>query len=147
MQILTAPNYIYLPKNTRKLFLAGGISGCGDWQQDVIKSLDDENIFILNPRRKGSINRKDLIISREQVAWEHFYLREATEIMFWFPDSSICPIALFELGGALERDQFIYVGCDPNYDRIVDLKIQIELSKKPIKLVHSLKEIINQIRA
>jgi hypothetical protein len=147
IQVLTAVAHGDYPKNKRKLFLAGGISNCPDWQQEVIKELQDENIVVFNPRRPIIIDRKNLKVSREQIAWEHYYLREATEVLFWFPNTSVCPIALFELGGCLERNQVVYVGCDVNYDRIVDLVIQIEMSKRPIKLVHSIKDLLKQVKA
>ncbi len=146
MITITAPHYSLV--QGRSLFLAGGISGCGDWHQDVIAACKDAPITILNPRRPGTMNRKDVELSRQQIAWEHTYLRLASEVLFWFPDTSVCPIALFELGGALERrGQFkrLYVGCAEGYDRIVDLQVQLELAKFKGELVHSVNGLVKQV--
>jgi hypothetical protein len=159
MKALIAPNKELLPYTVRTLFLAGGISNCGDWQSYVIEKLDNLNIFIINPRREGSIDRKDMVISTEQIKWEEHYLREAKEVLFWFPKTSVCPIALFELGKALGRQtcwdaccgclynhQSIYIGCDPEYDRIVDVKIQVSLVNPEIKIASSIDELIEQVK-
>lgn len=33
------------------LFLAGGITGCPDWQQELVQLLRDADLILLNPRR------------------------------------------------------------------------------------------------
>src|SRR5438046_7969712 len=120
----------WLPANyffARKIFLAGGISNCLNWQSLFTYVLEPQpdTLVLINPRRDEDIDRTDRVVSEEQISWEYVRLRQANEIVFWFPDSSVCPIALFELGGALERNQRVYVGCSTKYDRIVDLEIQI----------------------
>ena len=37
----------------KSLFLAGGITGCPDWQKEMIHLLNDEPILIYSPRRKN----------------------------------------------------------------------------------------------
>ena len=54
--IIEAPNEVYSIKNNNnfKLFLAGGITNCELWQNDIIKLLKDkEELTIYNPRRKN----------------------------------------------------------------------------------------------
>jgi len=35
----------------RSVFLAGGITGCEDWQDEIVEMLKDTNFVLLNPRR------------------------------------------------------------------------------------------------
>lgn len=139
MIVYTAPSVPSFYQTRDMLFLAGGISGCGDWHADAINALSDLNLTIFNPRRPGTIDRKDKVVSELQIKWERTHLMASTHILFWFPNTSVCPIALFELGGALERKvgcgvgsprHKVYVGCEPDYDRIVDLEIQLPLIGK-----------------
>lgn len=79
--------------NGRSLFLAGGITGCPDWQSKLIDLLKNEDVVILNPRRKDfPINDPKAI--EKQIVWEYNHLKKANAISFWFPKESICPIAL-----------------------------------------------------
>ena len=57
MKVITAPEY-YSPKNNELcVFLAGGITNCDDWQQEVIyylKHIPEEKtdrLVVFNPRR------------------------------------------------------------------------------------------------
>src|SRR5437868_6025694 len=81
------------------VFLAGGITGCPDWQADVIKMLADTNLTLLSPRRRRypMLNPEDAA-AEEQITWEFRHLRLASAIVFWFPCETLCPIALYELG-------------------------------------------------
>jgi hypothetical protein len=80
------------------LFLAGGISGTFDWQADVVAGLADLPLVLLNPRRRNfPIN--DPTAAPTQIEWEFHHLRRATAVLFWFPSETLCPIALYELGG------------------------------------------------
>lgn len=152
MKLITAPNQLPMKDyGDRTLFLAGGISGCGDWQRDIIEVLKKEDITILNPRREGTIDRKDAKISGEQITWERWHLINAKEILFWFPPSSVCPIALFELGGALERQtdavrQNIYLGIHPSYDRKLDIEIQIKNISPHVKISKSLDHLALRVK-
>ena len=53
--IIESPNEVYSLENNenKKLFLAGGITDCPDWQSVVIDKVKDiPNLTIYNPRRK-----------------------------------------------------------------------------------------------
>lgn len=76
---------------------------------------------VLDPRRKPWPKGGDM---GEQVRWEHDHLRKATVVLFWFPNTSICPIALFELGSMWERGARVVVGCEPGYARHADIYAQ-----------------------
>ena len=118
------------------LFLAGGITNCANWQEIVSNSLSDiENLVILNPRRK-IFEGKNLDI--EQITWEHNALNISTHICFWFSKETVCPITLFELGKILglnhnkTKRQRITIGCDKDYCRKEDVKIQFKLMDSAI---------------
>ena len=120
------------------LFLGGGISNCKDWQSKLVEKLKDYNVTIYNPRRKDfDINNPK--VSEEQIKWEHKYLHESNILVFYFAQETLCPITLFELGAALERNiytttkQDIIVYCEPEYSRKFDVELQIKLAMKNAK--------------
>lgn len=54
------------------VFLAGGITGCQDWQAQMIAALKNLDVVLLNPRR--AIWADDPKELRRQIAWERKYL-------------------------------------------------------------------------
>jgi len=126
------------------IFLAGGISGCPDWQTEIIDKFVDRDIqgyvpdiLLFNPRRE-EFDLSDATQTEIQIKWEFDHLRTADIVLFWFPKDSLCPIALFELGvelGKRQSDTYkgLFVGCDPEYPRKQDIVIQYDLvSGSPI---------------
>ena len=141
-------NYIEAPdeftgKET-SLFLAGGITRCPDWQQEVVKALKYEPITLLNPRRKN-FPIGDSTASLEQIKWEHRHLRKASAISFWFPHETLCPIVLYELGAWSMTDKPIFVGVHPDYRRRVDVEIQTSLVRPEVKICYSIQDLVGQI--
>ena len=69
------------------IFMAGGITNCPDWQNEIMWILDGmgmDNLVLLNPRRKNfPIGDPDA--SYDQIKWEFDNLRAADAILFWFP--------------------------------------------------------------
>ena len=60
MRVVTAPNKANLQPYEICCFLAGGITGCKDWQNEVIKELENfdkisnrqlDKLVVFNPRR------------------------------------------------------------------------------------------------
>lgn len=128
----------------KAIFLAGGISNCPDWQAEIVELLKPSTWTILNPRRHNfPIHDPDA--SLKQIEWEHKHLRVAHTILFWFPQESICPIALYELGAWSMTDKPIFIGMHPNYPRRQDVEIQTKLVRPEIKIVYSLEELAQQI--
>lgn len=128
------------------VFLAGGITGCPDWQQDVRLTLADTSLVLLNPRRED-FPIHDPNAAREQITWEHEHLRSANAILFWFPCETICPIVLYELGAwSMSRKQ-LFVGVHPDYQRRQDVEIQTQLARPDVRVVYSLTELGEQVRA
>src|SRR6266508_3905950 len=112
------------------LFLAGGITGCPDWQAQAVHLLRTAGVdwVILNPRRPRHpvspvANRT---VAAEQTAWEYKHLRAAQAILFWFPPSaSAQPIALYELGACVAGGKPLAVGAAPSYPRRLDVILQL----------------------
>lgn len=131
------------PKFT-SVFLAGGITGCQNWQSEVVNKLKGLDIAIFNPRRKN-FPIHDPNASYEQIKWEFNRLREADILSFWFSKGSLNPIVLFEYGSALERKEAIVVGIDPDYERKRDVEIQTLLIRPKLKIVSSIGDLSKEI--
>lgn len=127
------------------LFLAGGITNCPDWQEQVINNLHDCDVTVFNPRRK-EFDINDPSATEIQIAWEYKKLREATAILFWFPKETLCPIVLFELGAHLGRDIPLFIGCQQDYARIKDVQIQSRLVRPSIHVFIGLVWLIDRVR-
>ncbi|MBY0456554.1 MAG: nucleoside 2-deoxyribosyltransferase domain-containing protein [Gemmataceae bacterium] len=127
------------------VFLAGGISGTFDWQTAVVEQLAHLPITLLNPRRKN-FPMDDPAVAEEQIGWEFRHLRRATAVLFWFPPETLCPIALFELGGrVLVPHQALFVGTDPNYARRLDVEVQLRLARPEVRVASSVNELAEQV--
>jgi len=124
------------------LFLAGGITGCPDWQSGTIPQLSDLDIAIFNPRRPGFPLNK----SFEQIEWEYQHLRKATVISFWFCAEGLNAISLYELGAWSMTTKPILVGVHPHFHRRIDVEIQTRLTRPDVRVVSTLPDLIQQIR-
>jgi hypothetical protein len=128
------------------LFLAGGISGTVDWQAEIAHRLADLPLVILNPRRKN-FPISDPAAAQAQIEWEFRHIRRATAVLFWFPPETLCPIALFELGGrSLVREQPLFVGTHPQYQRRLDVVVQLQLARSEVRVVSDLPALAEQVR-
>lgn len=130
------------------IFLAGGISNCPLWQEELKKMLSDEffgNLIIFNPRRANAFDFDKE--SEFQIKWEYNYLKQSDLVSFWFPKESVCPITLLELGTCLkDLKKRVFVGCHPEYTRKTDLLIQTSLYRPEIKITHDLGSLFLQIK-
>lgn len=146
--IIECPNEVYSLENERnkKVFLAGGITDCPDWQTELLGMLEHVNgITIYNPRRlEFDITNKS--IQEEQVTWEYVKLRQATVMSFWFSSGSYNPISLYELGmWGTSRNIPLVVGIDPDYIKKSDVIEQVALARPDVKIVFSLEDLSNEI--
>jgi hypothetical protein len=144
-KVIEAPNE-YANTNIKSLFLAGGITNCHDWQQDLIKYFEQvDELIIYNPRRKN-FPIDDPGASLIQITWEYDYLKTCDILSFWFARGSLNPIVLYELGRwGNSSDRPIVVGLDPEYERKQDVIIQTKLSRPEIVIVYSLEQLALQI--
>jgi hypothetical protein len=53
MIYIECPENYNVAKDELSLFIAGGITGCEDWQEQFVRMLKDDKIVLLNPRRKS----------------------------------------------------------------------------------------------
>lgn len=114
------------------VFLAGGITNCPNWQTQVCNRLRNHEITVFNPRRESFSMGNPAEASR-QVWWEFYKLHRADLVSFWFSEGSLNPLALFELGAALERhNQMVLVGASPRYERRADVIYQTFLHRPNI---------------
>ena len=134
-----------LEGNEKSLFIAGGISGCDNWQEEFINSLKDTDLTILNPRR-NSFKADNLDIEEEQISWEFNHLKKVSAVSFWFPKETLCPITLYELGKQSVLSKPLFVGVHPEYKRKRDIEIQTRLIRPEIKIVYSLSDLVQQVR-
>lgn len=146
--IIEATNEIYSVENVHniKLFLAGGITNCPDWQSVLIDDLKEiPNLTIYNPRRKNfPIN--DPSATEAQITWEYAQLLNADIIIYWFSRGSLNPIVLFELGRyGLSSQVPMIIGIDPEYERKSDVLYQTKLSRPEVPIVESLEEMSEEI--
>jgi len=134
----------------RRVFLAGGIRGCPDWQNEFIEIFNKlhseycSSVLLINPRREGDL-AKDGEDALAQIKWEKYYLDESTVKLFWFPAETLCPITLFELGKYSRMDYKLVVGCDEDYQRKFDVKVQLELERGYTHISSNLEKLANQL--
>jgi hypothetical protein len=147
-QIVEATNEVYNIQKlqSKKVFLAGGITNCPDWQSELIEKIKYyDNAVIYNPRRKN-FPMDNPNASEEQIAWEYEHLRDADMIIFWFAKGSLNPIVLYELGRwGNSSNKKIVVGGDPEYERRKDVSIQTLLSRPDTTFVSTIDEMADEI--
>jgi hypothetical protein len=143
-QIITAPDTA-APIYRTRAFLAGGITGCPDWQADLLTMLRRESGLTLYNPRQADFDVRNPDAADAQIEWEHGRLREANVVSFWFPSETLCPITLYELGKLTERGTPLVVGCHPNYARLTDVVKQTALDRPEVEVVYTLREVAVQI--
>jgi len=134
------------------VFMAGGITNCVDWQQELRGLLERvTDGTLINPRR-ADFPIGDPDAAAEQIEWEHRALWNSDVVSMWFDCGSIQPICMFELGAHLSRFKLsspplskMVIGVHPDYERKQDVHIQTELIvdsmlSPAIELVSSLEE-------
>jgi hypothetical protein len=144
MNYVECPDVYERKEGEKSLFLAGGISGCRVWQKDMADLLKEEDLVVINPRRRH-FDINDPQMEYDQIKWEYEHLGKSDSVSFWFPKETLCPITLYELGKIVMSDKPLFVGCDPQYERRRDVEIQLGLSRPEVKIVYSLNELAKQI--
>lgn len=145
MRYLESPDKIEPFDTQTRLFLAGGITNCPDWQQEMRELLADTTLTLLNPRR-ANFPIGDPSAAQVQIEWEFDMLRAADGIMFWFPQETICPIVLYELGAWSMSDKPIFVGVHPSYERRQDVEIQTKLVRPEVEIAYSIADLSEKVK-
>lgn len=138
MKIITAPEKLEFGyRGYTKVFLAGGITGCTDWQQEVIGYLKEKpetsTLMVANPRRKVWNPNADENEIRNQILWEADWIKYCDIFSMYFAGGeSMQPICMYELGRTLcvreDVPQSLLINCGPGYARELDVKIQSDLA-------------------
>lgn len=142
MIYVEAPNKVEVSK--KSIFLAGGITGCPDWQKELVEKLKDLDIVIYNPRR-AKFDTSDPSASKIQIEWEHEMLKKADVISFWFCKEEIQPITLYELGAHTKTSKPLIIGMDKGYKRRSDVETQTKLERPDMEFVYSLNDLSDRI--
>ncbi len=125
--------------------MAGGITGCPDWQQDIRRMLDDlPGVVLLNPRQ-ADFPIEDPSAAAAQIKWEFDHFLMAGAAMFWFPKETLCPIVLYELGMWAPTMARVWIGIHPEYCRRQDVEMQTDLRGLEVEIVYSLEALAGQI--
>lgn len=147
MKVITAPEPFDSDDRDVKVFLAGGITNCPDWQSQVIAEAQKyekkhgggtlEHLVLFNPRRQN-FPIDDPNAAEEQIKWEYYWLQRMDIFsMFFTSGKSDQPICMYELGRNLARmmerytcdyDKRIVISVSPDYNRFKDVKIQVGLA-------------------
>lgn len=137
-------NYNEKQHSGNAIFLAGGITDCPDWQQEMASLLKDTDLVLLNPRR-ANFPIHDPNAAREQIMWEHRHLNASCAVSFWFSPETLNPIVLYELGTWSKSGKPIFVGVHPDYKRRQDVEIQTALERPEVEIVYSLQDLASQL--
>lgn len=147
--VVEAPNEEYSIQNETvnvKVFMAGGITNCPDWQTEFISHFEDiDYITLYNPRR-ANFDVTDPAASEKQIVWEHRHLDEADVIIYWFSRGSLNPIVLYELGKHINTDKSILIGVDPDYERKYDVEVQSKLVGYQDNFYSSVKDLAEALK-
>jgi len=172
---IEAPKFPSVPAWHKSLFMAGGITGCPDWQQEFRSLLhaqgECKNLTLLNPRREN-FPIDDPNAADEQIKWEFDAMVLSDAISFWFCEDTIQPIVLFELGRwstpchpilfadppthqhipgepsvvkIKNQPKRIFVGVDRNYARRQDVEVQLGLIRPDLEIVYNLDLLADQV--
>lgn len=139
MRVITAPEDLTVNPNEISCFLAGGITNCPEWQDEVISMLKDEdNLVLFNPRRKN-FPIHDPNASEEQIKWEFRALSNCDIFSMYFcAGESDQPICMYELGRNLAIRQLrkkldnVIITVEPEYKREADVYIQTDLVSRKL---------------
>ena len=145
MKIITAPE-IYNDNNSIKCFLAGGITNCPNWQEEVIKNIEEyaldikidlKYLNIYNPRR-NNFPISNPKAAEEQIKWEFNYLEKCDIFSIYFCNApSDQPICMYELGRNISEKMSEYmatwnhriiISIEKGYKREQDVIIQTKLA-------------------
>ena len=172
MQYIECPRLPMIPAYHKTLFMAGGITGCPDWQRDLrnLLFMQCPKLSVCNPRR-DNFPIDDPNAVKEQINWEFDAMMMADAISFWFSKETLQPIVMFELGRwstpchpILYADppsspnpgqtsvvkiknipKKIFVGVQCDYPRRKDVEVQLELIRPDLEIVYRLDLLAGQI--
>ncbi len=146
----------YYDGSAPTVFLAGGITGTPNWQQEARSLLEGIPGVVVNPRREN-FPLHDPNAHRDQVGWEHDHLEAASVVAFWYPqgDPPACgisqhetsqPITFYELGKLIGSGKPLAVGADPNGLRRRDVVEQLRHDRPDLTVHDTLEDTMAEAR-
>ena len=145
MRYIKCPNMLFHGFNEFSLFMAGGITNCPDWQASLMALLSNEGPLVLVDPRRVNFDTNDPDMSNAQIEWEHIHLEGCHGVSFWFPEETLCPITLYELGKIAAGSKPMFVGTHPNYQRRFDVIKQLKLIRPEVHVTDSLYDLAKAI--
>lgn len=143
MEVITAPERYEESYDNReiKVFLAGGITNCPNWQKEVINHIVGDadqslldRLVIFNPRR-DDFPIDDPTAAVEQITWEYKYINRCDLFTMYFCEKEIQPICLYELGKWVGKydDLRLIVTASEKYPRLTDIDVQTKaITSRPV---------------
>ena len=142
IRVITAPDNYELKRDDITCFLAGGITGCYDWQKKVLDHMEKlyekgnsttkealDHLVIFNPRREN-FPIDNPAAANEQIEWEFNRLNKCNIFSIYFPTSdSDQPICMYELGRYVNEKTWLH-GTGKNSDLYKHLVITVEVGYK-----------------
>lgn len=155
MKLIEAPQAIPMEdmsKNKKMIFLGGSIEmgKAEDWQKVFAESFsDDENIVILNPRRRDwdaswAQDPTPGTKFHEQVSWELLSQELSDIIVYNFLPDTTSPITLLELGLFAQHWGNVVVCCPKEYFRYGNVKIVCDRNDVPC--VSTMAELVKLVK-
>ncbi len=138
---------LIIPKyqiQTNDFFLAGGISNCPNWQEEVSQLLINQGLEVFNPRKADFIGMGGMNY-RNHLRKNHQRLIDSKAVVFWFAKETLNSMALFELGIACQLNKPIFIGVEPGYTREQDIRVQVGLARPDVKVVNTIQELTSQV--
>lgn len=114
MRVIISPEKVERDDNV-KVFLAGGISNCKDWQSEVIERLKEkdktDHLTVISPRCKD-FDISDKSASHRQIDWEvrAISMSDIFSMYFTATNASDQPICFYELGRYFDYFKETYGG-------------------------------------
>ena len=72
-------------------------------------------------------------------------MEQCQGVSFWFPEETLCPITLYELGKIAMSNKVMFVGTHPNYKRRFDVIKQLQLVRPEIKVTDNLVDLAKTV--
>lgn len=126
------------------VFLAGGIVGCPDWQNQVMQGLSDLRILFFNPRHDK--DGKDIHFNSKVDQWVENWIIRTGLVAFWFCKETTQHKWIFQLGRMSDKVKPIIVGLHPDYKFAQDIQNLFILSRVRARLVYNIEDLIDKIR-
>lgn len=145
MEHIKSPDRTTYTKNNHYVFIGGGITGCPNWQKEMVERFKDvENIVLFNPRR-DDFDVRDPSVNDQQLQWEHDHIFASDAVLFWFPFEGRCIITMYELGMCAALGKKMFVATHPGYERRYDVVTQMKMIRPEIVVHDNFQDVVDEV--